>query len=57
LLDAGAIFATRFAPFRGGPVHYAKARGIANVTARMEELAQHYGERFRPDAGWPELTA
>jgi len=52
LLDAGAIFATGFAPFRGGPLHYAKARGEANVTARLEELAQRYGERFRPDPGW-----
>jgi 3-hydroxyacyl-CoA dehydrogenase/enoyl-CoA hydratase/3-hydroxybutyryl-CoA epimerase len=57
LLDAGAIFATGFAPFRGGPVHYAKARGIANVTARLEELARTYGERFRPDAGWLRFAA
>ena len=52
LLDAGAIFATGFAPFRGGPLHYARARGIANVTVRLEELSQRYGERFRPDPGW-----
>ena len=52
LLDAGAIFATGFAPFRGGPLQYARTRGEANVTARLEELAQRYGERFRPDPGW-----
>ncbi len=52
LLDAGAIFATGFAPFRGGPLQYARERGIANVTARLAELAQRYGERFRPDPGW-----
>ena len=52
LLDAGAIFATGFAPFRGGPLQYAKTRGEANITARLEELAQRYGERFRPDPGW-----
>ena len=23
-----------------------------NVTARLDELAQRYGERFRPDPGW-----
>ena len=57
LLDAGAIFATGFAPFRGGPLQYAKARGIANVTARLEELARRYGERFRPDPGWQQLAA
>jgi len=55
LLDAGAIFATGFAPFRGGPLQYAKERGIANVTARLEELARQYGERFRPDPGWQQL--
>jgi 3-hydroxyacyl-CoA dehydrogenase / enoyl-CoA hydratase / 3-hydroxybutyryl-CoA epimerase len=55
LLDAGAIFATGFAPFRGGPLQYARARGIANVTARLEELAKRYGERFRPDPGWQQI--
>jgi 3-hydroxyacyl-CoA dehydrogenase/enoyl-CoA hydratase/3-hydroxybutyryl-CoA epimerase len=57
LLDAGAIFATGFAPFRGGPLQYAKARGIANVTARLTELTQRYGERFRPDPGWQQFAA
>jgi 3-hydroxyacyl-CoA dehydrogenase/enoyl-CoA hydratase/3-hydroxybutyryl-CoA epimerase len=57
LLDAGAIFATGFAPFRGGPLQYARARGIANVTARLTELAQRYGERFRPDPGWQHFAA
>jgi 3-hydroxyacyl-CoA dehydrogenase/enoyl-CoA hydratase/3-hydroxybutyryl-CoA epimerase len=55
LLDAGVIFATGFAPFRGGPLQYAKARGIPQVTARLSELAQRYGERFRPDPGWQNL--
>jgi 3-hydroxyacyl-CoA dehydrogenase/enoyl-CoA hydratase/3-hydroxybutyryl-CoA epimerase len=57
LLDAGAIFATGFAPFRGGPLHYAAERGIAGVTARLEELARRYGERFRPDPGWQRFPA
>jgi 3-hydroxyacyl-CoA dehydrogenase/enoyl-CoA hydratase/3-hydroxybutyryl-CoA epimerase len=52
LLDAGAVFATGFAPFRGGPLQYAKDRGIANVVQRLNELADRYGERFRADAGW-----
>jgi 3-hydroxyacyl-CoA dehydrogenase / enoyl-CoA hydratase / 3-hydroxybutyryl-CoA epimerase len=55
LLDAGAIFATGFAPFRGGPLQYARQRGIANVTSRLEELARRYGERFRPDPGWQQI--
>jgi 3-hydroxyacyl-CoA dehydrogenase/enoyl-CoA hydratase/3-hydroxybutyryl-CoA epimerase len=57
LLDAGVIFATGFAPFRGGPLHYAAERGIAGVTARLEELARRYGERFRPDPGWQRFPA
>jgi 3-hydroxyacyl-CoA dehydrogenase/enoyl-CoA hydratase/3-hydroxybutyryl-CoA epimerase len=57
LLDAGAVFATGFAPFRGGPLQYAKQRGIAVVTRRLNELAERYGERFRPDAGWPLISS
>jgi 3-hydroxyacyl-CoA dehydrogenase / enoyl-CoA hydratase / 3-hydroxybutyryl-CoA epimerase len=52
LLDAGAVFATGFAPFRGGPLQYARRRGVAEVVKRLNELAERYGERFRPDAGW-----
>ena len=56
LLDAGAVFATGFAPFRGGPLQYAKDRGVTNVTQRLNELADRYGERFRPDAGWGSIS-
>jgi 3-hydroxyacyl-CoA dehydrogenase / enoyl-CoA hydratase / 3-hydroxybutyryl-CoA epimerase len=56
LLDAGMIFGTGFAPFRGGPLHYARARGVAAVVARLEELAARHGPRFRPDAGWSALA-
>jgi 3-hydroxyacyl-CoA dehydrogenase / enoyl-CoA hydratase / 3-hydroxybutyryl-CoA epimerase len=55
-LDAAMIFATGFAPFRGGPMHYARTRGAANIRAELERLAQRYGERFRPDAGWDRLA-
>jgi 3-hydroxyacyl-CoA dehydrogenase/enoyl-CoA hydratase/3-hydroxybutyryl-CoA epimerase len=57
LLDAGAIFATGFAPFRGGPLQYAKSRGAAQIVDRLTELATRYGDRFRPDAGWSRLGA
>jgi 3-hydroxyacyl-CoA dehydrogenase / enoyl-CoA hydratase / 3-hydroxybutyryl-CoA epimerase len=30
-LDAGMIFGTGFAPFRGGPIHYAEAKGMPQV--------------------------
>src|SRR5262252_3106158 len=55
-LDGAMIFATGFAPFRGGPMHYARTRGAANIRAALERLAQRYGERFRPDPGWDRLT-
>jgi 3-hydroxyacyl-CoA dehydrogenase/enoyl-CoA hydratase/3-hydroxybutyryl-CoA epimerase len=55
LLDAGVIFGTGFAPFRGGPLKYARDRGIAEVQTTLLELADKYGDRFRPHAGWSDL--
>jgi len=46
------IFATGYAPFRGGPLNYARTRGVANVVSAMETLSQRFGGRFTPDAGW-----
>ena len=57
LLDAGVIFGSGFAPFRGGPLEYARDRGVAEVVARLEALAARHGERFRPDPGWQTLAA
>ena len=56
-LDAGMVFGTGFAPFRGGPIHYAKSRGLEEVVARLHYFAENIGERFSPDAGWSKLTA
>ena len=56
ILDGAMIFATGFAPFRGGPMHYARARGVANVRDTLKALAQTYGDRFQPDPGWDALT-
>jgi 3-hydroxyacyl-CoA dehydrogenase / enoyl-CoA hydratase / 3-hydroxybutyryl-CoA epimerase len=52
LIDAGVIFGSGFAPFRGGPLQYARERGVADVVATLESLAVRHGDRFRPDAGW-----
>jgi 3-hydroxyacyl-CoA dehydrogenase / enoyl-CoA hydratase / 3-hydroxybutyryl-CoA epimerase len=57
LVDAAVIFGTGFAPFRGGPLSYARTRGIPAVVARLKELAVRYGARFEPDAGWSALGA
>ena len=51
-LDAGVIFGTGFAPFRGGPLRYVHETGAAVLRARLEALAQKYGVRFKPKAGW-----
>jgi 3-hydroxyacyl-CoA dehydrogenase/enoyl-CoA hydratase/3-hydroxybutyryl-CoA epimerase len=56
LLDAGVIFGTGFAPFRGGPLAYARSRGIGNVVAALETLERKYGARFKPDPGWRDLS-
>jgi len=55
LLDAGVVFGTGFAPFRGGPLHYARTRGVPAIIARLNQLEQRYGKRFHPDALWPTL--
>lgn len=55
LLDAGVIFGTGFAPFRGGPINYARERGFDKVSARLKELAEAHGDRFMPHHGWSEL--
>ncbi len=52
LLDAGVIFGTGFAPFRGGPLAYARARGLDAIVRRLAELERQHGERFHPDSGW-----
>ncbi len=56
LLDAGVIFGTGFAPFRGGPITHIKTEGVAKLKARLEQLAARHGERFTPRAGWNALT-
>jgi 3-hydroxyacyl-CoA dehydrogenase/enoyl-CoA hydratase/3-hydroxybutyryl-CoA epimerase len=55
LLDAGVIFGTGFAPFRGGPLQYITTAGPATLHARLRELAELHGSRFAPDPGWLEL--
>ena len=55
LLDAGVIFGTGFAPFRGGPVNYARERGVPDVVSALQKLAERHGSRFTPHSGWSDL--
>ena len=55
LLDAGIIFGTGYAPFRGGPLQYARERGIDNCLTTLQALEQRHGSRFAAAAGWDTL--
>ncbi len=55
LLDAGVIFGTGFAPFRGGPIAHIKAVGAPVCLDKLKQLEAKYGSRFAPKAGWESL--
>jgi 3-hydroxyacyl-CoA dehydrogenase/enoyl-CoA hydratase/3-hydroxybutyryl-CoA epimerase len=52
MVDGAMIFGTGYAPFRGGPLNYARTRGPENVASALRALAQKFGGRFTADAGW-----
>lgn len=52
LLDAGVIFGTGFAPFRGGPIQHIKSIGADALLAKLQALQAKYGDRFAPRPGW-----
>jgi 3-hydroxyacyl-CoA dehydrogenase/enoyl-CoA hydratase/3-hydroxybutyryl-CoA epimerase len=52
VVDGAMVFGTGFAPFRGGPMHYARRRGAGEIVARLRQLAAAHGARFQPDEGW-----
>jgi 3-hydroxyacyl-CoA dehydrogenase/enoyl-CoA hydratase/3-hydroxybutyryl-CoA epimerase len=51
-VDGAMIFGTGYAPFRGGPLNYARTRGVDDVVDTLRALAVKFGHRFNPDAGW-----
>ncbi|MDK1374145.1 MULTISPECIES: 3-hydroxyacyl-CoA dehydrogenase NAD-binding domain-containing protein [unclassified Sinorhizobium] len=55
-LDGAMIFATGFAPFRGGPMHYARRRGASDILETLRRLEQQHGPRFAPDKGWDAMS-
>ena len=56
LLDAGMIFGTGFAPFRGGPMHYIHQVGEEKLHHRLEELQKRHGNAFNVSMGWDFLS-
>ena len=57
LLDAGLVFGTGFAPFRGGPIHFIESLGAALQFEKLNALHKQFGERFNPDPGWDKLIS
>lgn len=55
LIDAGVIFGTGFAPFRGGPLEYIRATGAENLSKTIDGLAAKFGNRFNKDTGWEKV--
>ncbi len=54
-LDAGVIFGTGFAPFKGGPMQMIVQEGAQKIVDGLSQLQLEHGERFTPDMGWEEL--
>ncbi len=52
LLDAGVIFGTGFAPFRGGPIQHIRDTGAEVLLPRLKALQAKHGDRFAPRQGW-----
>ncbi|MBD9536203.1 enoyl-CoA hydratase/isomerase family protein [Stenotrophomonas sp. STM01] len=52
LLDAGVIFGTGFAPFRGGPIQYIRSAGADGLVEKLKVLQARHGDRFAPRPGW-----
>ena len=52
VVDGAMIFGTGYAPFRGGPLNYARSRGVENVASTLRAMADKFGSRFTPDVGW-----
>lgn len=52
VVDGAMIFGTGYAPFRGGPLNYARTRGPENVVSTLRALEQKFGGRFAPASGW-----
>jgi 3-hydroxyacyl-CoA dehydrogenase len=47
-VDVATVLGTGFPEFRGGPIRYARDRGLERVTAELENLARRLGPRFAP---------
>lgn len=51
-LDLAMILGTGWAPHQGGPMTYARNRGLFEIMQKMSDFSESYGSRFQPH---PEL--
>jgi len=56
LADAGMIFGTGFAPFKGGPMNYVKTCEKEKLLEKFKSLETRYGHRFEHDSGWSKVV-
>jgi len=52
--DLGAIFGWGFAPWTGGPMSHIDTIGVDNFVRTADNMAQKYGERFKPPMSFRE---
>jgi 3-hydroxyacyl-CoA dehydrogenase / enoyl-CoA hydratase / 3-hydroxybutyryl-CoA epimerase len=50
-IDLAMVLGTGWAPHRGGPLHYADTRGMAEVVQKLVQLAERAGPRFQACEG------
>lgn len=55
LIDAGVIFGTGFAPFRGGPLEYIRSTGVDQLSTTLASLQTKFGDQFKKDDGWSQV--
>ena len=55
-VDLGLVYGTGFAPFRGGPLGYARTLGERQLHHSLYRLAAQHGAGFNPDPGWTQLS-
>ncbi|VAW53274.1 Enoyl-CoA hydratase / 3-hydroxyacyl-CoA dehydrogenase / 3-hydroxybutyryl-CoA epimerase [hydrothermal vent metagenome] len=55
LIDAGVIFGTGFAPFRGGPLEYIKNEGVEKLGETITHLQEKFGDRFKKNEAWSQI--
>ena len=55
--NIGSVFGIGFAAHQGGALQFINAYGVARFVKRCEELAEKYGERFKPAAILKKMAA